>query len=184
MKLAEEIWITLAKEEVELRPSLYHALQLERRPGSFGQLLKDIQEGSLSAALDIIRPHFDGLFLANRVHEVLPKIQPQLFVYVFGCMGVDPDAPEPKTKAKAVKPRPMSEYLTDLYRIGTGWLDWSPEDTLDATPLEITLAYEGKRQMLRAIYGGATEAAKDDRPLNDKFRSIFQNHGTTKESAE
>lgn len=42
-------------------------------------------------------------------------------------------------------------------RIGTGWIGWTYDQTLD-TPLEgILAAYEGRKEMLRAIFGGDEE---------------------------
>jgi len=184
MKLAEENIVTIAGEEIELRPSLRFAMQLERRPGSFRQLITDINDGSLTAAVEIIEPHADGLlFLPNRVLDELPALKPALIAYVLACTGIDPDETLSKGKGKG-KPQAFGDYLTGLYRIGTGWLGWSPDTTLDATPAEIIEANKGRMEMLKAIFGGGEkEKAKDDRPLEDKFRSVFAGIGTHKEEA-
>ena len=183
MKLAEPIIVTIAETEIELRPSIRHAMQLERRPGSFRQLLADISEGSLTAALTIIEPHADGmLFLENRVFDELARLQPSLTAYVLQCTGIDPDEPASAGKPTG-KPQPFADYLTGLYRIGTGWLGWTPEITLDATPVEIQLAYAGRLEMLKAIFGSGQPEKTDTRPLNEKFRSIFSGVGTIKEDA-
>lgn len=183
MKLADDITITLAGEDIVLHPALRHAIRLERRPGSFGRIVREINEGSLTAAVDIIRDHYDHPMLDHRVFGALPALKAPLLAYVLACAGIDPDEQpaddKPKAKAKAV---PFSEHLTGLYRIGTGWLGWTPADTLDATPTEIMEAYKGRTDMLRAIFGGK-EAAKDDRPLDKKFRSIFAGHQIIREEA-
>ncbi|MBX5149569.1 hypothetical protein HJB78_00930 [Rhizobium lentis] len=187
MKLAEDIFINLAGEAVELRPSLRHALRLERREGSFRQLLLDLQEDSLTAALDIIEPHTDLVFLEHRVMSELARIKPALVDYVLACSGMDEERKEEPRQAKSggetAKPQAFADYLLDLYRKGTGWLDWTPEQTLDATPKEISLAFEGRIEMLRAVHGGGqSEQPKDDRPLGEKFKSIFSARGTVKEN--
>lgn len=190
MKLAQAISITLAEEEIILHPSLRNAMQLERREGGFRQLLQEINEGSLTAALAIIEPHADGLlYLENRVLDILPSIRPQLLAYVAACAGIDTDdAPKEAKKTSAGKPRksvPFSEYLVSLYKISTGWLGWTPDVALDATPLEITLAYAGHMEMLRAVHGGGGKPSKDlpedDRTIGAKFQGIFANRGTVKE---
>ncbi|MEW4400536.1 hypothetical protein AB1J06_17825 [Agrobacterium tumefaciens] len=184
MRLAEPIIVTIAKTEIELRPSLRHAMQLERRPGSFRQLLADLSEGSLTAALTIIEPHADGmLFLENRVFDELARLQPSLIAYVLQCTGIDPDQAPNKGKNTG-KPQPFAEYLTGLYRMGTGWLGWPPEITLDATPAEIIEANKGRMEMLKAIFGsGEKDKPKDTRPLEEKIRTVFAGFGTRKEAA-
>ncbi|KQS64522.1 hypothetical protein ASG39_11240 [Rhizobium sp. Leaf371] len=185
MKLAEEIWITVADEEIELRPSLRYAIQLERRDGSFGQLLREVQEGSLTAALSIIEPHADAMpYLENRVFDALPTLKAPLIAYLLACAGIDPDDAPKASKGKSGKSVPFKDHLIELYKLGTGWLGWTPDVTLDATPAEITLAYAGHMDMLRAIHGGGkAEKPKDDRPLDQKFRSIFAGIGTQKPEA-
>lgn len=184
MKLAEPIIVTIADTEIELRPSLRRAMQLERRAGSFRQLLSDISEGSLTAALAIIEPHADGmLFLENRVFDELAQLQPVLTAYVLQCAGIDPEEPATSRKTKD-KGQPFADYLTGLYRIGTGWLGWTPEITLDATPAEIIEANKGRMEMLKAIFDSGSEKTNtDDRPLNEKFRAVFAGIGTRKEAA-
>jgi len=186
MKLAEQIIIIVGGEPIELRPSLACAMRLERRPGSFAGLFREIMDGSLSAAVDIIAPHADDMpFLESRVFDALPHLREPLLAYVMACAGIDPeeratDKTDTKGDAKSV---PFSEHLSNLYRIGTGWLGWTPADTLDATPAEIMEAHAGRLDMLKAIFGSSEQSAppKDDRPLDQKFRSIFASHGTVKE---
>jgi Phage tail assembly chaperone protein, TAC len=61
---------------------------------------------------------------------------------------------------------PFAEYHTQLYRIGTGWLGWSPETTWNATPREITEAYGAHVEQLKAIYG-AGDQDQDSRTTPD-----------------
>lgn len=184
MKLADSIEITVGDEVIELRPRLRHALCIERREGSFAGLMREVAEGSLSAAYEIIRPHrtkltLDEVFTASLSGLTLPLIN-----YIGQCTGIDPDDIPADGKAKG-KPVTLGEHLTGLYRIGTGWLGWTPAQTLDATPAEITEAFNGRLEMLKAIFGSGDKAspAKDDRPLDEKFRSIFATHGTVKVEA-
>lgn len=181
MPIAEIITITVGDEAIELRPSLRFALPLARREGSFAGLLRDIMDGSLSAAVEIIAHHTDMHFLENRVFDVLPDLREPLLSYVMACTGIEPDdaadpSPAKKSKAKSA-PASYGEYLTSLYKIGTGWLGWTPAQTLDATPAEINLAYEGRLEMLKVIFGSKEDAPKDTRPWDEKARGIFAGLG-------
>ncbi|CAN7437028.1 hypothetical protein [Neorhizobium sp. LjRoot104] len=184
MRLADEITVIIAKEAVTLRPSLRCAIRLERRPGSFQQLTRDIMDGSLTAAVEVIQDHTDLDFLPNRILDDLDRLKPALLRYVMACAGVDPhDAPKALPVGKPAKSVPFRDHLIGLYRIAAGWLGWPPEVALDATPAEIVLAYEGRLDMLKAIYGGGRDQPTDERPLEEKFRSVFTTFGTVKEAA-
>lgn len=178
MKLGEDITIMIGGEAVRLVPRLRHALALERRPGSFKAVLDAIEEGSLTVAAEIIRPHHPHPMLLNRVFDAgLDRLKPALFAYVAACAGIDETAPQRRAKAKASgKPLPsvpFSEHLAGLYRIGTGWLGWTPDVTLDATPTEIRLAYEGRVEMLRAVFGSSEEEkVEDGRDFGEKFAAF------------
>lgn len=47
----------------------------------------------------------------------------------------------------------FEEFAVWLYKVGTGWLGWSPHDTRHAHMQEITLAFEGHVDKLKAIHG-------------------------------
>jgi hypothetical protein len=177
MRIADEITILIGREKITLRPSLRHAMRLERREGSFAGLMQAVAEESLSAACDIIGDHI----------EITPKRRKAIFAnlitlkfalveYVGRCTGIDPeDVPAEGNKGKTV---PIEEYLTDLYRLGTGWLGWTPEETLDATPAQIKEAYAGRMDMLKSIFGSGDEKPKSDTPatpdqLAAKFKFIM-----------
>lgn len=163
MRIADQITIIVGGEVIELRPCLRFAMRLERRPGSFEKLLTDVADGSLSAAVEIVGDHTGMLFLKNHVFEALPSIGDALVAYVMACVGINSDnAPSDDKKAKG-KSAPLvsfTEHLADLYRIGTGWLGWTPTQTLDATPAEIMEAFRGRQEMLKAIFGGAEEKSE------------------------
>lgn len=179
MKLADDIIIRLGGEAITLRPSLRFAMRLDRRPGSFGALSREIMEGSLSAAVEIMRDHTDMPDLPTRIMETgLPRLTTPLLNYVMGVAGIDMDDAPANDHGKPTKQRPnipFSEYLANLYRLGTGWLGWTPQETLDATPAEILEAYKGRLELLRAIFGSKEEAPSpaSDIPLDDKIKTAF-----------
>lgn len=176
-KLADTIVIRLGGEDVILHPSLRHGIRLERRPGGVPALSGQISDGTLYAAIELIEPHHYHPLLANQIVEAgLDTLAAPLIEYVLQCVGIDPDD-KPSKGGKTV---PLKKHLEDLYRIGTGWLGWTPDTTLDATPAEITLAYEGRLEMLKAIFGSGDEATKSDTPLDDQFKAAFGSVGTVK----
>lgn len=188
MKIADSITIIVDEEKVTLTPTLRCAMQLERRPGSLSRLARDVMDSSLTAALDIVEPHA-GLnrdWLAECLLPELDTIKASLFQYVMACAGIDPDdAPSSSQSSGEATSVPFSEYLLGLYRLGTGWLGWSPEVTLSATPIEITEAQRGKLDMLKAVYGSNEETApeKPKGPWDRNVRSILAGIGTVQEEA-
>ena len=177
MRLADQITVTIGGEAVTLRPALACAIRLERAPGGFHRLLREIQDGSLTAACEIIAPHHRSPSLVEQVFAAgVNALTEPLTRYVFACAGIDPDAAQEQPKGKSVS---FGEHLQSLYRIGTGWLGWPPQTTLDATPLEIMEAYKGRLDLLKSIFGGAEEDEPDARTLDDKFRAVFASFGTT-----
>lgn len=185
MRLAEEITVLIAGEAVELRPSLRLALQLERREGGFAKVLREIDDLSLGTMAELIEPHHGGgTVFINQVFDAgLGNLRPALIAYVLALAGVDPEQAEKAAAGPKGKTVPLGAHLLDLYRIGTGWIGWTPEATLDATPAEITEAFKGRQDLLRAVFGGKDDKPKDIRPIGEKFRSIFSGLGTVKEPA-
>lgn len=189
MKIADPITVTIGGDTITLHPALRHAIRLERRPGSFAALVQEITDGSLTAACDLIGDHVPmSAHMQDAVFNVLPDLRDPLLAYVMACAGIDPedlpanDNGKSDTVSVSRKTVPFSEHLSGLYRLGTGWLGWSPADTLDATPAEITEAYKGHLDMLKSIFGGGEEApaSKPDVSLDDKIRTAFASVGTVK----
>lgn len=184
MKLADDINVRLAGELITLRPSLRYAMRLEARPGSFAALTREIMDGSLSTAVEIIRDHCDLPDLPQRILETgLQSLTTPLLNYVLAIAGIDmEDAPanEHGNHAKQRASVSFKEYLANLYRIGAGQLGWTPKDTLDATPLEILEAYKGRIELLRSIFGGKEETPKSDMPLDDKIKTAFASFNVVK----
>jgi hypothetical protein len=175
MKVGDDHFaIVLAGESITLRPTLRCGMRLDRRAGSFAKLIDDLNEGSLSAATFVLSPHFERLTLGFLIIESgLESVCTKLIPFVLECAGIDPDA-QGEGGEGAV---PFSEHLRHLYRIATGWIGWTPETALDCTPGEITEAYKGRLEMLKAIFGGEDANAKP-RDLNSKIRQIFGDIGT------
>lgn len=176
MTLAVAVTVTLGGGVVHLRPSLHCAMRLERREGSFAKLIQDLQEGSLTAIEFVLDDDYRHPARGFHILEAgLDKTGVQLIAHVMACAGIDPDAKPAVKNAPSVS---FADHLANLYRIGTGWLGWSPEITLNSTPQEIIEAYKGRIEMLKAIFGGKDEPVQDD--LTPKFQAFFGDMGTIK----
>lgn len=162
----------------DFRPSLRAATHLEAKHG-FAALLSAVADGNLSVIGDIIEASGDCRDFLKSIEGVpladfMPELLPALNKYVLALAGVDPDNPEPEQGGGEAMP--LKEYHARLFRIGTGWLGWSPETTWNATAKEITEAYSGHLEMLRAIYGSANED-QTPRPTQKPDEAVFDRDG-------
>ncbi|WP_126978537.1 hypothetical protein [Frigidibacter oleivorans] len=163
-----------------LRPSLRCALELDRREGGFPKLIRDLQDHSLTATCAVLRAAGeDHPFLESKVLTTgLPRLSPGLLHLVLCCAGLDIEADDDPREAG--QPIAFRRFLLDLYGKGTGWLGWTPEVTLDATPAEIILAVKGRVQLVNAIFGSEPAKAKQPADLAKRFRAVFGAFGTRK----
>jgi hypothetical protein len=76
-----------------------------------------------------------------------------------------------------------AEFYEWLFKIGTGWLGWPPAVVL-ATPIpQLEMAFAGRSEMLRAIFGGS-EKPQGAVPLGKKLKAVMAHVGTTKVKRE
>ncbi|MBN8977865.1 MAG: phage tail assembly chaperone [Rhizobiales bacterium] len=82
--------------------------------------------------------------------EFFTLVTPQLLGFIERIAGADnTNSTEPSD------PITLTELIERLFKVGSGWLEWSPEDTWNATPAEILLARDGLIEKLKAIHGSA-----------------------------
>lgn len=166
MRLAEdEIEIRIAGEALHLRPSLRAAYRLERRHGGFEKLARAIADENVTVMADVLRegaygysniPNLIEAFEGKPLRHGLEALTRPLLNFVFMLAGVDGTERADEDASPRVT---FAEHHERLFRIGTGWLGWSANDVWNATPAEIEAAYQGRLEMLRAIFGVET---KDD----------------------
>lgn len=184
MRVGETFAVRFSGGEILLlRPSLRCAMKLADRPGGFPQIIRDLQEGSLTAICDLIADHATIPLLPHRVFDSgIDAFRAPLMAYVLACAGIDMEAEDSPHQGTAVT---FPEHLAQLYRYGTGWLGWTPEETLDATPAEIIEAVKGRAEMMRVIFGGKEPGEEPAQPadLGQKFRAMFSGFGTKIERA-
>ncbi|WP_454917283.1 hypothetical protein [Xanthobacter sediminis] len=73
----------------------------------------------------------------------------------------------------------LAEYHAWLFKTATGWLGWTPAEALAAPMPMIEAAFDGRVDLLRAIFGGA-EKPKGREALAAKVRAAMGFKGTRK----
>ena len=127
---------------VVLRPSLRAAVSLESRYG-FEKLFAACGEGNLTVLADVVETSSNNRDFLKSIAdmpliEFMPTLLDAIPSHILALAGVDPTN---ETEAQDGEKIPYAEYHAKLYRIGTGWLGWSPETTWNATAAEIMEAY-------------------------------------------
>jgi hypothetical protein len=165
-------------ERITLRPTLRAALRLERRHGGFDRLVGAIADGNLAVLADVIRESAEGFTSLPDLLECISKgglkrgleaIQAPVLAHVFALAGYDEHHTvlnDENDQAKGQKIT-FADHHRKLFEIATGWLGWSPAQAWDSTPAEIMAAYNGRLDMLKAIFG-SQEDKQADVPFDDQ----------------
>lgn len=184
----EEITIPLSGERITLRPTLRAAARLERRHGGFDAILKGLEEVSLTVIADLIGEcateptDAPAMIVEGGLGWRLAPIVPALQVLVLGLTGYDPDAEEtPAGDGENAARTTFAKVHGRYFRLATGWLGWTPAETWAASPAEIKNAYEGRVELLRAVFGGGEEKPQNDAAsADDRFKAGMAALGTRK----
>jgi hypothetical protein len=164
-------------EAITLRPTLRAAMRLERKFEGFDNLLRGIAEQNLTSMAELVRatsPDSWRLIGFLEAHADTPlnvrlgSLVETLLALTLALAGIDPDElAKEADNAKASDRISFAEHHERLFRLGTGWLSWTPEQTWNATPAEIKAAYEGRLDMLKAIFGdGKSEKTRKQSPAD------------------
>jgi hypothetical protein len=158
---ANDVQITVGRETLYLRPTLRAAFRLEQKYDGFEKLIRAIYTGHLAAYGDVIR---EGTGQRSALTDYLEKagdtplvVSLDLLIKPICDFIIGLTSSETAIEAGKGLPISFKEYHTRLFRIATGWLGWSPDDAWKATPAEILEAYQGRTEMLAAVFGGKQE---------------------------
>ncbi|MBX5048119.1 hypothetical protein [Rhizobium lentis] len=142
----EEVTITHGGSTVALRPTLRAAATLEARHG-FPALFRAFDDLNLTIISDVILTasrsgHDAAAFLSSLSGKPLFPFFMAVRQPLADLVTMFMPAPDPKAQPSTGtgKPMPWFEVFATLYDSATGWLDWTPETTWNATPTEITRA--------------------------------------------
>ena len=150
---ADGIYVELAGEAHELRPSLRATMRLLRRHQLFG-LTAAVEDFNVTVIMDVLREA--GIKPALLLEEIaaigLGKVRYRLTgplaLFALAIADIDPAKTTPTTPTTPIKPvagKPITptEYHTQLFEIATGWLGWTAKEAWNATPAEIIAAQNG-----------------------------------------
>jgi hypothetical protein len=173
---AYDVALGYGGKAVFLRASLRAATLIEKMDGGFAGVLHKVQQGHTGTLRDIVHnsatDRTTALALLDTMRdEKLSVIQQVLiapaFAILTALMTPDLSADKPTattTTATKAKPVAWADFYSELYQIATGWLHWSPDAVWNATIPEITNAFSGHMDMLKAIHGGGEDAEQSGTP--------------------
>lgn len=145
---ADGIYVELAGEAYELRPSLRACIRLVRLHG-LTSLLAALQDFNVTTIMDVLREAAikPSLLLteiaAVGLGTVRIRLTGPLAEFVLAVAGIDPDEATPSEPAPG-KPVDPERVFAQLFGIATGALGWTPEEAWIATPAEIIAAHNGQ----------------------------------------
>jgi hypothetical protein len=180
----DEVTVTVGGQRVRLRPTLRAAMRLNNRPGGLAKLADDIAEGNFGTMADVIaatssHAQIETEAVCDHVASCLSAglaalRQPLLsLVYKLACLDPD-DLGKGAEERQGGATTTFAEHYETLFKLATGALGWPPEVAWNATPAEISAAYQGRCDLLRMIFGSA-EDKPDDKPAKSfgKLRQMF-----------
>jgi hypothetical protein len=158
----EQFKISIEGQELELRPTLRAACNLDRRYGGFEPLARAIADGSFRVIADVLLEGSSSNPLSRDALEYalgkslakFDSITPVILSFILACCGIDEAKISDSNAEASGKLESFNDHHTKLFRIATGWLGWTPQNAWDATPNEIMEAFKGRSEMLSAIFGG------------------------------
>lgn len=159
-----------------LRPSLRAATYLERLQDGFANLFKRVDEFDTATIRAINSTAATDQAAATALLQATSGATLQSFATAAQgpvtalCRALIP-APDDQAaprKATTAKPMPWSAVYRELYRVATGWLQWPPETAWNATPAEITDAFDGLLAKLKAIHGAPDDPDNNTGATNDQ----------------
>ena len=185
MKLIQDIRIKVGSEEISLIPTLHEAIRLEQDYG-LSSLAKQVSDGSFTACCIVLERYYPRpLGLEPFVLENLDSLQTPLLDYLLALAGIDTDKPPQNagTEHSGDETQSILDHLNQLYKLATGWLGWTPQTALESSPAEIILAYQGRLDLLKAIFGSSDQAPQPETVpafTDANVKKLFGTLGTTK----
>ncbi|MGN7960889.1 hypothetical protein ACTJKP_08620 [Brucella sp. 22210] len=154
-----------------LNPSLRAACRLVQEFSDLAAVLSDIQIGKVGTLAKIVQIASGRKNHARFLHGIathgakqIAALQPHFVAFIYGLIvdvpALSGASDTPQTDTDQPDRTPEAYYLR-LFQIGTGVLGWTPKDTWNATPTEITLAYRARTEfvadILKSIFGTTDE---------------------------
>lgn len=163
---------------VFLRPSLRAAMHLERLHGGFPELLRKLEEFDTLTVWHVItagagKTDTDALF-GYAAAQPLSGFYNAAYVPLFEFYkALTLQSSETDKQTESTTPLPWSDLFKQLYGYATGWMGWQPEAAWNATPQDITDAFEAHMSKLMAIHGAPDE--DQDEPTHEQRQENVEN---------
>lgn len=163
-----EIGSGRAREIVFLRPTLRAAMRLERAHGGFDKIVQAILDENVTVMASVIReseeqrsdiPRLIESLAGMPLYAGVEALKDPLIRHVMQLAGAGERPTEQEAKGEPIA---FADHYARLFRVATGWLGWSPEVAWTSTPSEITEAFKGRTELLKAIFGSGDDAASKD----------------------
>ncbi len=154
--------LELGNSTFVLRPSLGAAIRLAYAH-ELPALVKGVAEGRLSMVSAVIA-ETSGASLSEVSAALAPPLSRKLANAIHACMAVLAamlDFGEEEHGRGTGGPMPLMTALESLFEVACGHIGWTADATLSATPAQILMAYRGRVQLLKALFGNSEE---DDKP--------------------
>lgn len=172
--LEGHVIVSLGGREVLLRPTIRVAIMLMASPGGIVGCATRVSEYDLDECVAVIIQAGYLKWSTTTREQIwasgLEKVGPKVlhFLLMLSNGGFDPDDhPELKVATHSYRKASaagtaltLEAYCEWLFNIGTGWIGWSDEQTLDTPMQHIVRARAGRIEMLKAIFGDGREEAR------------------------
>lgn len=144
---ATEVLLCHGPHAVTLRASLRAAVALDALPGGFAGVWDGLARQKLTTLHAVIRACATDRAGAERLlaHAATTPLAHLAQCAQAACLALLSGILTPARQGEAPSPstapaKPVSDYLADLYRYGTGWLGWPPSEVWNASPAELEAA--------------------------------------------
>ncbi|MFN3663841.1 hypothetical protein [Yoonia sp.] len=169
---------------VRLHPSLRAATYLERLHDGFENLFSKVDQFDTATIKAIIliaatdRAAAEALMTAAEVKPLRVFVEITHGKAVALCTSLVTNSADHKEVPEGPqKPIPWASFYQQLFQIATGWLGWTPDAAWNATPSEITSAFAGHLQKLKAIHGAHDDQNNDTTTMTAEQRAANEEAG-------
>lgn len=181
--LGDEVKAKVGGKTVTLRPTLRAGIAALALYGSFSALLRKIDEfdtATIKALTELGAGFPQPLLFYGWETQGYEPLQTSLSDYtvILANGGTRPDYAVTSDEGGA--PLSHSDYFAQLFKIGTGWIGWTHEQTLDAPMPAIISALSGRKEMLASIFGSAEGETGNTIPLDEKVQIALSHFGGRK----